>query len=159
MPKTRFGITFIITCLIIGLIPMTVYSMPSGTNSKIITENDNGKIISIKNGDTFYLRLNASPSAGYLWKPILSNGLSLLETNYYPSEHINTFLFNFSYKKYIYNSIHLDLSRFVRTSRTIFFFPDISLTFWLYDSISQFNFHPSLRNKIQKNFFYKFYRT
>jgi len=87
MPKTRFGITFIITCLIIGLIPMTVYSMPSGTNSKIITENDNGKIISIKNGDTFYLRLNASPSAGYLWKPILSNGLSLLETNYYPSEH------------------------------------------------------------------------
>ena len=79
--------------------------------------------------------------------------------HYYPSEHINTFLFNFSYKKYIYNSIHLDLSRFVRTSRTIFFFPDISLTFWLYDSISQFNFHPSLRNKIQKNFFYKFYRT
>ena len=87
MPKTRFGITFIITCLIIGLIPMTVYSMPSGTNSKIITENDDGKIISIKNGDTFYLRLNASPSAGYLWKPNLSNGLSLLETNYYPPEH------------------------------------------------------------------------
>src|SRR5271157_1090483 len=88
MLKIRFGITFIIICLIIGLIPMTVYSMPSGTNSKIITEDDNGKMISIKKGDTFYLRLNANPSAGYLWKPNLSNGLSLLETNYHPPEHM-----------------------------------------------------------------------
>jgi inhibitor of cysteine peptidase len=88
MLRTQFGITFIIICLIIGLIPMTVYSMPSGTNSKIITENDNGKVISIKNGDTFYLRLNASPGAGYLWKPDLSNGLSLLETNYHLPEHM-----------------------------------------------------------------------
>ncbi len=62
--------------------------MPSGTNPKIITENDNGKVISIKNGDTFYLRLNANPSAGYLWKLNLSNGLSLLETNYHTPENM-----------------------------------------------------------------------
>jgi len=66
---------------------MTVHALPSGTNSKIITENDNGKIISIKNGDTFYLRLNANTGAGYLWKLNLSNGLSLLETKYYQPEY------------------------------------------------------------------------
>jgi len=49
---------------------------------KVITENNNGGTISIKKGDTFYLKLRGNPSTGYSWKLDLSKGLNILSDDY-----------------------------------------------------------------------------
>lgn len=57
-----------------------------GTSEKsaqqVITENDNGKSIVLKNGETFSLKLMENPSTGYSWQLKLSPGLSVLSDNY-----------------------------------------------------------------------------
>jgi inhibitor of cysteine peptidase len=60
-------------------------SMPP--RQKIVTEADNGKNISLKNGDTFYLRLKENPATGYSWQLNLSQGLNNVSEKYYPPEH------------------------------------------------------------------------
>ena len=50
------------------------------TNVKrIITEADNGKSISLKSGEIFYLILEDNPSTGFSWELNLSNGLAVLK--------------------------------------------------------------------------------
>ncbi|HII92603.1 MAG TPA: protease inhibitor I42 family protein [Methanosarcina sp.] len=49
---------------------------------QIVTEADNGKTISLKNGENFTVSLREDPSAGYLWELNLSNGLSILDDEY-----------------------------------------------------------------------------
>jgi inhibitor of cysteine peptidase len=53
---------------------------------KVVTEADNGINISLKNGDTFYLRLKENPTTGYSWQLNLSQGLNNVSEKYYPPE-------------------------------------------------------------------------
>ncbi|WP_440946476.1 protease inhibitor I42 family protein [Methanosarcina sp. T3] len=53
---------------------------------QVITEASNGTTISLKEGETFYLRLKENPTTGYSWELNLSQGLSLVSGNYYPPE-------------------------------------------------------------------------
>ena len=48
----------------------------------MITEGDNGKSISLKNGETFDLKLKENPSTGYSLELNLSQGLSIPSDNY-----------------------------------------------------------------------------
>jgi inhibitor of cysteine peptidase len=59
-------------------------SMPP--RQKVVTEADNGINISLKNGDTFYLRLKENPTTGYSWQLNLSQGLNNVSEKYYPPE-------------------------------------------------------------------------
>jgi inhibitor of cysteine peptidase len=59
-------------------------SMPP--RQRVVTEADNGKNISLKNGDTFYLRLKENPTTGYSWQLNLSQGLNNVSEKYYPPE-------------------------------------------------------------------------
>jgi inhibitor of cysteine peptidase len=52
----------------------------------VITEADNGKNISLKNGEAFYLKLKENPTTGYSWELNLSQGLNNVSDNYYPPE-------------------------------------------------------------------------
>jgi len=58
----------------------------NGTMEKgqVITGIDSGKTISLKNGETFYLRLKENPTTGYSWQINLSQGLNNVSENYYP---------------------------------------------------------------------------
>jgi len=49
---------------------------------QVVTEAGNGKIINIKNGETFYLELKENPSTGYSWKLDLSPGICILRNEY-----------------------------------------------------------------------------
>jgi Predicted secreted protein len=49
---------------------------------QLITEADSGKTISLKKGENFTVSLREDPSAGYLWKLNLSDGLSILDDQY-----------------------------------------------------------------------------
>jgi PGF-pre-PGF domain-containing protein len=49
---------------------------------KVITEADNGKNISLENGETFYIKLNYCPSCGYNFQLNVSRGLSVLSKDY-----------------------------------------------------------------------------
>ncbi len=53
----------------------------------VITEDNTGKTIYLKNGDIFYIRLKENPSTGYSWQLSLSRGLSLLMDNYYSPDY------------------------------------------------------------------------
>ena len=56
------------------------------TNVKrIITEADNGKSISLKSGEIFYLILEDNPSTGFSWELNLSNGLTVLNDESIPN--------------------------------------------------------------------------
>jgi inhibitor of cysteine peptidase len=59
---------------------------PMPPRQQVITEADNGKNISLKNGETFYLRLEENPTTGYSWELNLSQGLNNITDNYYPPE-------------------------------------------------------------------------
>lgn len=59
---------------------------PMPPRQQVITEADNGKNISLKNGETFYLRLKENPTTGYSWELNLSQGLSNVSDKYYPPE-------------------------------------------------------------------------
>jgi Predicted secreted protein len=59
-------------------------SMPP--RQRVVTEADNGINISLKNGDTFYLRLKENPTTGYSWQLNLSQGLNNVSEKYYPPE-------------------------------------------------------------------------
>jgi inhibitor of cysteine peptidase len=87
MSNIRSGITVLIIYLILAAVPAAVYAAPDETGcTKIITGNDNGKTIQIKQGDSFCLRLKENPSTGYSWQLSLSKGLSLFSTEYYPPD-------------------------------------------------------------------------
>jgi len=86
MSKTRFGITVLMIYLILATIPTALCATSHETSySKVITENDNGKTITVKKGDILYLRLKENTSTGYSWKLSFSKGLSLLKSQYYPT--------------------------------------------------------------------------
>lgn len=61
-------------------------SSSTQSGQQVITEIDNGKNISFKNGETFYLKLKENPTTGYSWDLNLSQGLSKISDNYYPPE-------------------------------------------------------------------------
>ncbi|AKB82351.1 hypothetical protein MSBR3_1773 [Methanosarcina barkeri 3] len=56
------------------------------SQNKIITENDNGNTIYIKEGNAFFLILKENPSTGYSWQLRLSSGLNQLSDKYQPFE-------------------------------------------------------------------------
>ena len=62
------------------------HSIPMRPGQQLITEADNGKNISLKNGETFYLKLKENPTTGYSWELNLSQGLTNVSNNYYPPE-------------------------------------------------------------------------
>ncbi|MHC1755527.1 MAG: protease inhibitor I42 family protein [Methanosarcina sp.] len=85
MSKTVPGVTILIICLILAAIPTAVYAKPYAASQHMITEDDNGKTISIKEGQTFILKLNENPSTGYSWQLSgLNDGLNLLRDEYHP---------------------------------------------------------------------------
>lgn len=53
---------------------------------QIITEAENGKSISIKNGDIFILQLRENSSTGYSWELNVSEGLDILSDGYMQDE-------------------------------------------------------------------------
>ena len=61
-------------------------SMPP--RQQVITETNNGTTISLKKGETFYLRLKENPTTGYSWEINLSKGLNTTNVSgiYYPPE-------------------------------------------------------------------------
>lgn len=59
---------------------------PMPPRQQVITEADSGKNISLKNGDTFYLKLKENPTTGYSWELNLSQGLTNVSNNYYSPE-------------------------------------------------------------------------
>ena len=85
MSNIRSGIAFLMIYLILATVPTAICATNAG-HTKIITEDDNGKIIKIKKGESFYLRLKENPSTGYSWQLSLSKGLSLFNTEYYPPD-------------------------------------------------------------------------
>jgi inhibitor of cysteine peptidase len=63
--------------------------IPMPPRQQVITEADNGKNISLKNRETFYLRLKENPTTGYSWELNLSKGLNYVSDNFYPPESSN----------------------------------------------------------------------
>lgn len=55
-------------------------------SQQVITDDDNGENISLKNGEIFYLKLPENPTTGYSWELNLSQGLQLLSDRYYSTE-------------------------------------------------------------------------
>ncbi|WP_410509240.1 protease inhibitor I42 family protein [Methanosarcina hadiensis] len=53
---------------------------------QIITEAENGRSISIKNGEIFILQLRENPSTGYSWELNVSEGLNILSDGYTEDE-------------------------------------------------------------------------
>jgi inhibitor of cysteine peptidase len=51
-------------------------------NGQVVTENDSGKTISLKNGENFTLKLKENPTTGYSWQLNLSKSLSILSDEY-----------------------------------------------------------------------------
>ena len=51
-------------------------------NGQVVTENDNGKTISLKNGENFTLKLKENPTTGYSWQLNLNKSLSILIDEY-----------------------------------------------------------------------------
>lgn len=47
-------------------------------NGQVVTGNDNGKTINLKNGENFSLILSNNPSTGYHWDVNVSKGLKIL---------------------------------------------------------------------------------
>src|SRR5208283_786583 len=79
--------TVLIVYLILAMIPMALCAkINTASQQTVITEDDTGKAIYLKNGDIFYLRLKENPSTGYSWQLSLSRGLSLLMDKYYSPE-------------------------------------------------------------------------
>lgn len=56
---------------------------PADKGQVVVTENDTGKTLDLKNGANFTLNLRENPSTGYAWGLNLSNGLSVLSDVYY----------------------------------------------------------------------------
>jgi inhibitor of cysteine peptidase len=50
------------------------------------TANDNGKTVTVNNGETFWISLPENPTAGYAWDLKLSDGLTKLSDKYEPSD-------------------------------------------------------------------------
>lgn len=59
-------------------------SMPQ--RQQVITEANNSTTISLKKGETFYLRLKENPTTGYSWQLNLNQKLILVSDKYYPPE-------------------------------------------------------------------------
>lgn len=47
-------------------------------NSQLVTGNDTGKAINLKNGENFTLMLSTNPSCGYFWDVNVNKGLKIL---------------------------------------------------------------------------------
>jgi len=85
MSKFIPGMIVLITCLALVTLPTAVYAKNDiVSQNKIITENDNGNTIYIKEGNAFFLMLKENPSTGYSWQLRLSNGLNQLSDKYQP---------------------------------------------------------------------------
>lgn len=87
MSKFAYGITVLIVCWVLATLPAAVSAKPDiESQNKMITENDNGNTIYIKEGHAFFLKLKENPSTGYSWQLRLSNGLNQLSDKYHPFE-------------------------------------------------------------------------
>jgi predicted secreted protein len=68
MSKFVPEITVLIICFILATLPTAVCAKPdTASQDKMITENDNGNTIYIKEGHAFFLKLEENPSTGYSW--------------------------------------------------------------------------------------------
>ena len=87
MSKFVSGIAVLMICLILATLPTAICAKSDKTSQdRMITEDDNGNSIHIKEGHVFYLKLKENPSTGYSWQLSLSNGLSQLSDKYYSPE-------------------------------------------------------------------------
>lgn len=87
MSKFVHGITVLIICLILATLPTAVCAKhDTAIQDKMITESDNGSTIYIKEGHSFFLKLEENPSTGYSWELDLSNGLNQISDKYHPFE-------------------------------------------------------------------------
>ncbi|WP_052723351.1 protease inhibitor I42 family protein [Methanosarcina barkeri] len=87
MSKFIHGMIVLITCLALATLPTAVCAKHDiVSQNKIITENDNGNTIYIKEGNAFFLILKENPSTGYSWQLRLSSGLNQLSDKYQPFE-------------------------------------------------------------------------
>jgi len=60
----------------------TTQSNETIETGQIVTEAENGKSISLKNGEIFILQLRENPSTGYSWELNVSEGLNILSDGY-----------------------------------------------------------------------------
>jgi len=87
MSKFVPGITLLLICLVLAMLPTAVCAKPDAiSQNKMITESDNKNTIYIKEGHAFFLKLKENPSTGYSWKLSLSDGLNQLSDKYHPFE-------------------------------------------------------------------------
>src|SRR5208337_3198807 len=83
MSRIKPLIAVLIIYLTLTMIPMALCAkINAASQQTVITEDDAGKTIYLKNGDIFYLRLKENPSTGYSWQLSMSRGLSLLMDKY-----------------------------------------------------------------------------
>lgn len=73
--------------LICILLAISVVFTACNSQTLILTDKDNGKLVEIKNGSTFKIELSSNPTTGYNWQPlVLDNNIFKLESsNYYPA--------------------------------------------------------------------------
>ena len=50
------------------------------------TADDNGKSVTVNNGETFWIKLPENPTTGYAWDLMLSDGLTKLSDKYEPAD-------------------------------------------------------------------------
>ena len=79
MKKTLKAIALI---FVVAAVVFEAGCAQKAATGQVVTGNDSGKTINLKNGENFTLILRENPSTGYLWELNLSKGLSILSNNY-----------------------------------------------------------------------------
>ena len=77
MKKTLKAIALI---FVVAAVVFEAGCAQKATTDQVVTGNDNGKTISLKNGENFTLILRENPSTGYFWELNQSKGLTFLAT-------------------------------------------------------------------------------
>jgi len=82
MKKTLKAIALI---FVVAAVVLEAGCAQKATTGQVVTGNDSGKTISLKNGENFTLILRENPSTGYFWELNQSKGLNIL-SNYYTQD-------------------------------------------------------------------------
>jgi inhibitor of cysteine peptidase len=88
--KIRSGILVLFILLVSFILASTPTALCASSSTenqnqnKVITDANNGKLITLQKGQTFSLKLAENPSTGYAWQLHLSKGLKLVSNEYVP---------------------------------------------------------------------------
>jgi inhibitor of cysteine peptidase len=71
---------------ILPLILLLAFGLSVGVTlaASSYSDGDNGKTITVKNGDTFTVKLDENPTTGYSWDMTVGNGLLIVSDRYVP---------------------------------------------------------------------------